>query len=342
MGGAIDLRSDTVTQPSPAMREAMMAAEVGDDVLDGDPTTRRLEAEVAQLLGMEAALFFPSGTQANQAAVWVHAERGTEVVLEAQAHLIDYEMGALAGLSGLQARPVNTDDGILTAHAVRDAWRQGSRYVPRISLLAAENTHNASGGKIMRPHVWDGLVAEAREWGVPLHLDGARLWHAAVALELPPARLARGADSVMVSLSKGLGCPVGSCLAGSRAFIERAWEARKRLGGGMRQTGILAAAGLFALRHNLPRLADDHANAELLGDRLAGHDAVRPLPPETNIVMLELLDPNVTADTAIPRLEAAGVRLVRFGSRRLRAVTHLDVSRADVIRAAELIGRTLS
>jgi threonine aldolase len=343
MGGApIDLRSDTVTRPTPAMRRAMAEAEVGDDVLDGDPTTRRLETRIAELLGMEAALFFPSGTQANQTALWVHTEPGTEVLLEADSHIVHFEKAALAALAGAQVRPVAAPDGVLTAELVREAWRRPSPHLPRVAALAAENTHNAAGGRVMRPSVWDGLVAQAGEWGVPLHLDGARLWNAAAALEAAPARLARGAASVMVSLSKGLGCPVGSCLAGDRAFIEQAREVRRRLGGGMRQSGILAAAGLYALEHHLPRLGDDHAHAELLAERLDGHPGVRPLPPETNIVMLDLTRRDPTAEAAVSRLAAAGVLLVPFGERRLRAVTHLDVSREDVLRAAAVIADVLS
>lgn len=336
----IDLRSDTVTRPSPGMRRAMVDAEVGDDVLDGDPTTRQLEQRIALLLGMEAALFFPSGVQANQVAMWLHGEPGTEVILDADAHLVHYEMAALAGLSGVQIRPVATGDGLLSAELARSALRSGP-YVPRVSALAAENTHNAAGGKIMLPAVWDGLVDLARELGLPLHLDGARLWHAAVALDLPPARLTQGASSVMVSLSKGLGCPVGSCLAGPAAFIAQAWEVRRRFGGAMRQTGILTAAGLFALDRNLSRLADDHANAAFLAERLKHHPVLRPGEPDTNIVMLDVVGSEETADSVLERLSAAGVLLVRFGPKRLRAVLHLDVSRDDVARAADIIERVL-
>lgn len=338
--GAIDLRSDTVTKPSDAMRRAMTDAEVGDDVLDGDPTTRRLEARIAELLGLEAALFFPSGVQANQAAILLLGERGTELVLEADAHHVHYELAGVAALAGVQIRPVATPDGILTAELACAAWRSG-RYVPRISAIAAENTHNAAGGRVMSTAVWDGLTTLAAERGVPIHLDGARLWNAAVALDAPPARLARGATTVMVSLSKGLGCPVGSCLAGSRAHIEQAWQIRKRLGGGMRQTGILAAAGLYALDHHLDGLAADHANARLLAERLEGHAAVRPLRPETNIVMLDLLAPAAAARDAVRRLAERGVLLVAFGERRLRAVTHRDVSRDQIEHAARVIAKTL-
>ncbi len=336
----IDLRSDTVTRPSLEMRRRMAEAEVGDDVPDGDPTTRRLEERVADVLGCEAALFFPSGVQANQTGIWLNTEPGTELILEANAHLVHYEIAGVAALAGVQIRPVTTPDGVLTPELVRAAWRPTSPHVPRISAVAAENTHNAAGGKMMPLEVWDGLVALTREQGVPLHLDGARLWHAAAALGVPPARVARGATTVMASLSKGLGCPVGSCLAGGGDLIARGREVRKRLGGGMRQSGILAAAGLYALEHNLERLAQDHANAKLLAERLAGHAAVRPLTPDTNIVMLDLVGHD-TADTALPKLAEAGVLLVPFGPARLRAVTHLDAPREDVLRAAEVIAAVL-
>lgn len=338
----IDLRSDTVTRPSASMRRAMAEAEVGDDVLDGDPTTRRLEERIADLTGCEAALFFPSGVQANQTAIWLHAERGTEVMLEATAHLVLYEMAAVAGLAGAQIRPVRTPDGILTAALLRDAWPAASPHVPRLSTLAVENTHNAAGGRVMPLPVWEEVVALVAERGVRLHLDGARLWHAAVAQGLSPAQLARGASSVMVSLSKGLGCPVGSCLAGSAAFIEAAREVRRRFGGAMRQSGILAAAGLHALDHHLDRLAEDHANARLLADGLSGHPHLHPLPPDTNIVMLDLVGDGMTAEKALPLVTDAGVLLVPFGPRRLRAVTHLDVSAADVRRAADVLATVLA
>jgi threonine aldolase len=342
MTAPIDLRSDTVTRPSPAMRRAMAEAEVGDDVLDGDPTTRRLERRVAELLGMDEALFFPSGTQANQTGIALATRPGTELLVEANAHLVHYEIAGVAALAGVQIRPVTTPDGLLTADLLRGALRPPSPHVPRASAVALENTHNAAGGKVMPAAVLAANVAVAEGAGLPVHLDGARLWNAAAALGVPPARLTPGVASVMVSLSKGLGCPVGSCLAFPRAQRERAWEVRKRLGGGMRQSGILAAAGLYALEHNLPRIADDHANAKLLAERLAKCPAVRPLAPETNIVMIDLVRPGDTAATVIPRLAAAGVLVVPFGTKRLRAVTHLDVTRDDIDRAASLITTTLT
>jgi len=338
---AIDLRSDTVTRPSAAMRRAIADAEVGDDVLDGDPTVRRLEQRVAELVGMEDALFFPSGTQANQTGVALCAERGTELVLEANAHLVHYELAGVALIAGVQIRPVTTPDGVLTATLARAALRPASPDLPRSSAIAVENTHNAAGGKVMRPEVMAGIAALAREAGLRLHLDGARLWNAAVALATPPATLTRGATTVMVSLSKGLGCPVGSCLAFARELRPRAWEMRKRLGGGMRQSGMLAAAGLYALEHNLQRIGDDHANAKRFAELLSACPAVRPSAPQTNIVMLDLVRDDDTADRVIPRLAERGVLVVPFAAKRLRAVTHLDVSRADVERAAGVIAEVL-
>jgi threonine aldolase len=335
----IDLRSDTVTRPSAAMRRAMAEAEVGDDVLDHDPTTLRLEERVAGLLGKEAALFFPSGTQANQSGIRLVTKPGTELLLEANAHLLHYEIAGLADISRVQIRPVATPDGVLTAELLRAALRPASPHVPRISAIAIENTHNAAGGKVMPVAVADGIGALARERTLPLHLDGARLWNAAAALSVPPARLAAPATTVMVSLSKGLGCPVGSCLAFPQAARDDVWEIRKRLGGGMRQSGVLTAAALWALDHNLGRLAEDHANAKRLADGLTGHPAVRPLAPETNIVMLDLT--RDLADAVIPKLAARGVLVTAFGPRRLRAITHLDVSAEDVERAIAVIAEVL-
>jgi threonine aldolase len=335
----IDLRSDTVTRPSPAMRRAMAEAEVGDDVLEHDPTTLRLEQRVAELLGKEAALFFPSGTQANQSGIRLLTRPGTELLLEANAHILTYEIAGVAANSLVQVRPVQTPDGVLTAELLRAALRPASPHYPRVSAMAIENTHNAAGGKVMPVAVADAVGRLAREVPLPLHLDGARLWNAAAALGVPPARLAAPATTVMVSLSKGLGCPIGSCLAFPEAARADVWEIRKRFGGGMRQSGILTAAGLYALEHNLSRLAEDHANAKRLAAGLAGHPAVRPLAPETNIVMLDLT--GVMADAVIPKLAERGVLVTAFGPTRLRAITHLDVSAQDVERAIEIISEVL-
>jgi threonine aldolase len=338
-GTMIDLRSDTVTKPSAAMRKAMAEAEVDDDLLDGDPTTRRLEAKVAHLLGKEAALFFPSGTQANQVAVHVLAPRGTETIVEADAHIRHFEKAAAAVLSGVQLSPVSGSGGVLSSQQVAAAIRTGSVFLPRTSLIAIENTHNAAGGRVTPPEVVDAICAVAREHGVPVHVDGARLWNAAVGAGVPPARLVKDATTVMVSFSKGLGCPVGSCLAGPRAVMEEAWHARARFGGGMRQSGILTAACWYALEHNLARLGEDHVHARLLADRVAGCAGFTVVPPETNIVMLDLV--RLTSDEAIARLAAAGVKVSRFGPRRVRAVTHLDLTAKDVEAAAEVIGTVI-
>ena len=339
MAAPIDLRSDTVTRPSPAMRRAMADAEVGDDVLDHDPTTLKLEERIAGLLGKEAALFFPSGTQANQTGIRLISAPGTELLLEATAHLLTYEIAGIAANSLVQVRPVATPDGVLTADLLRAALRPKSPHYPRVSAMAIENTHNAAGGKCMPVAVAEGIGALAREVNLPLHLDGARLWNAAAALGVPPARLAAPATTVMVSLSKGLGCPVGSCLAFPKAARDEVWEIRKRFGGGMRQSGILTAAGLYALDHNLGRLAEDHANAKRLAKGLAGHPAVKPLAPDSNIVMLDLT--RHLADDVIPKLAEKGVLVVAFGPKRLRAITHLDVGAKDIERAIETIAAVL-
>ncbi len=337
----IDLRSDTVTKPSAAMRRAMAEAEVGDDVLDGDPTTRRLEDRVAELLGKHDALFFPTGTQANQAALWLVTRPGTELVVEADAHIVNYEMAGVAALAGVQIRPVATSDGLLTVELVRAAMRPASPHLPRVSAITIENTHAAGGGRVMRPEVADGIGRLAAEHDLPLHLDGARLWNAAAALDVPLARLAAPGDTVMVSFSKGLGCPIGSALAFNGITRADAWEVRRRLGGGLRQSGILAAACLYALDHNLSRLADDHANARRLADALAGHPAVRLVPPDSNTVMLDLVRDRDTADDVIRRLAERGLLVAPYGPKRLRAVTHLDVSTSDIEQAARIVAEAL-
>jgi threonine aldolase len=323
------------------MRRAMADAEVGDDVLDGDPTTMRLEARLAELLGKGDALFFPTGTMANQAGIILATRPGTELLLEANAHLVHYEIAGVAALAGVQIRPITTPDGVLTADLVRAALRPDSPHEPRPSAIAIENTHNAAGGRVMPLATAAAIGALAREQQLPLHLDGARLWNAAAALGVPPAEVARPATTVMVSFSKALGCPVGSALAFPKAARRDVWEIRKRLGGGMRQSGILAAAALYALDHNLARIAEDHANAGRLAAALAGHPHVRPLPPDSNIVMLDLLREADSAETVVPTLAALGVRVGKWGPKRLRAVTHLDVSAADVDRAAAVIADVL-
>jgi threonine aldolase len=334
----IDLRSDTVTRPTVAMRRAMAEAEVGDDVLDGDPTVRRLEARVATLLGKEAGLFFPSGTMANQTALWVHTVPGTEVLLDANAHIIHWEMAGAAALAGVQVRPVSPGEGrlVVSARDVEASLRPVSPHAPLATLICVENTHNGAGGKVTRLEELAAIRALAEANRLPVHMDGARLWNAHVATGTPLADFGATAHTVMLSFSKGLGCPVGAILVGDEATMRRAHMVRKRLGGGMRQCGILAAAALHALDVHLERLAEDHANARLLAEVLALAPAVKVVSPDTNIVMIDLPD-GVTSTAIVDRARLEGVWITPWSASRLRAVTHLDVDAAAVARAADVV-----
>lgn len=338
---AIDLRSDTVTKPTPAMRAAMAAAEVGDDERDGDPTTRRLEQRVAALLGKEDALFFPSGVMANQAAVWIQAPRGTEVLADVDAHIVHSEIAGVAALSGAQILPVVPAGLVTSADDLRRTFRARSRYYPAPSLVCVENTHNGAGGKLTDLAELRAIRGVADEHGVPLHLDGARLWNATVATGIPLAELAQPADTVMVAFSKGLGAPVGAALAGTRTAMERAWTARKLFGGAMRQSGILAAAALFGVEHHLTRLAEDHENARLIARMLGGIDGASIVPPDTNILMIDLA-PSLPASTVVERAAREGVLVAEWTATRIRIVTHLDVSTADCRRAADVLAQILA
>jgi threonine aldolase len=331
---SIDLRSDTVTRPGAAMRQAMAQAEVGDDVLDGDPTVALLQERVCELLGTDRALYFPSGTMANQAALWLLGTRGTEVLLDAEAHIAHWELAGAAALAGLQLRPVRGDGLVMDAAALRRTIRPSSPHAPRATLVCVENTHNGAGGVVTPLAELRAIREVAREHGLPVHMDGARLWNAAVATGTPLADFAGCADTVMVSFSKGLGAPVGAVLAGSAGAMAHGWEVRKRLGGGMRQSGILAAAALHGLEHHMGRLAEDHANARLLADRVDGVGGARVVPPDTNIVMVDLPD-GVSAPDVVARMAERGVRITAWSPTRIRAVTHLDVSRSDVESAAD-------
>ncbi|MEX2609874.1 MAG: GntG family PLP-dependent aldolase [Gemmatimonadota bacterium] len=342
MSTPVDLRSDTVTRPTPGMRAAIAAAEVGDDALGEDPSVQALEARVAAVLGKEAALFFPSGIMANQAALAVLGRPGTEAVAEARAHVIDWELGAAAMLSGIQLRPVPTEDGVLRAAAVEAAIRPDFARQLRTSLICLENTHNGAGGRIQPLEVTAEVRALANRLGLPVHLDGARLWNAAVASGQEPARYAEHADTVMVALSKGLGCPVGSLLAGRVGDIDRAREVRRRLGGSMRQAGILAAAGLYALDHHMERLAEDHRRARALAEAAGELTALRVVAPDTNIVMLDVEPPGLDAAEVVRRVAEHGVRLIAFTPRRVRAVTHLDVDDQGIDRAIEALRKALA
>ncbi|MEX2581656.1 MAG: GntG family PLP-dependent aldolase, partial [Gemmatimonadota bacterium] len=282
----VDLRSDTVTRPSAEMRRVIVEAEVGDAVLGDDPTATELEQVAAELLGKEAALFFPSGTMANQTAVLVQSRPGTEVLLDAGAHLFHYEEAAAAAWAGVQLRGVASDRGVPDIETVSGAFRPASPYVPEASLYCIENTHNSGGGRVVPLDLVARISEIARGNGVAVHMDGARLPNAAVSHGIPMRKWAEHVDTVMVSLSKGLGAPIGSVLAGSDEVMRRAWRVRRRLGGGMRQVGLIAAAGLYALRHNLDRLADDHRRAMRLASLAAEIPGITVGEPETNIVML--------------------------------------------------------
>lgn len=337
----VDLRSDTVTRPTAEMRAVMAAAEVGDDQLEGDPTTRRLEARTAELLGKEAALFFPSGIMANQTALAVLGGPGDEIIVEGGAHVLHYEGAAASAIAGLQLNPVFTLDGRLTADLARPAVRPHSRYLPRTVAVAVENTHLASGGTVMPEEDGLGIRELADQAGLFVHMDGARLWNACAASGRAPAEIARPADSVMVCYSKGLGAPVGSALAGPADFMEEAWRVRRRLGGSMRQSGIVAAGALHALDHHLDRLVTDHENATLLAESLAGIPGLEVVPPETNVVMIDLGPGSPDPEAVLSSLRARGVLLTPFGGLRLRAVTHMDVDSRGVARAAEVLREVL-
>ncbi len=333
----VDLRSDTVTRPSPEMRQVIAEAEVGDAVLGDDPTVAELERFAAELLGKERALFFPSGIMANQTAIMVHAAPGTEAVIDAGGHILNWEEGGAAAWGGVQLHAVSTPDGLLTPETVAAAIRAPSPYLPQTSLLCLENTHNSAGGRVLPLAQMRAVAEVARERGVAVHLDGARLPNAAIATGLPMRAWAEHADTVMVSLSKGLGAPVGSVLAGTDEALQRAWRVRRRMGGGMRQAGLLAAAGLYALRHNLERLADDHRRARQLARHAGEIPGLTAVEPDTNIVMVELTDPQLEPATLLAELERRGVRMTQFGPRRLRAVLHLDVDDRGVEHAIETL-----
>ena len=337
---AIDLRSDTVTRPTPGMRRVIADAAVGDDHLDGDPTTRRLEERIAELLGKDAALFFPSGTMANQCAIAVHTRPATELLVDRDAHVVHREMAGAAANSGVQLRLIESTTRTVTADDLRRAFRPPSRYAPPPSLIIVENTHNGAGGVVTPIDELRAIAAVARERMVPIHLDGARLWNAAAATGTPLADFAACGDTVMVSFSKGLGAPVGSALAGPRSVIETAWMTRMRLGGALRQSGVLAAAALYGIEHHRERLAEDHAHAAALARAVDGVGEARVVPPDTNIVMIDLVD--ARAEAVARAAARRGVLVSVWTPTRLRAVTHLDITAAHVTSAAEVLADILA
>lgn len=331
MAAVIDLRSDTVTRPTPAMRKAMAEAEVGDDVLDGDPTVRRLEETVAAMLGKPKGLFFPTGTMANQAALWLLGESGTEVYCHDDSHIVNWEIAGTAALAGLQVRLVRGAP-VLDPDALRAAFRPASPHAPRATLVCAENTHNGAGGMVTPLATLQKIRDVAAEQGLPLHLDGARLWNAHAATGTSLKDFAACAETVMCSFSKGLGAPVGAILVGGERAMRRAWEVRKRLGGGMRQSGILAAAALHGLEHHLPRLGEDHRRAQALAAGLGGIADLSVVSPDTNIVMVDL-PRRLDAFAVVARAREAGVLVTPWNATRIRAVLHLDVDDAALATA---------
>lgn len=336
----IDLRSDTVTRPTPVMRQVIAEAEVHDDVIDVDPTVDRLQQKTAELLGKEAALFMPSGSMTNQIAIRIHCDRGDEFLCEADCHVYNFEQAAFAQLSGLVARTVAGEGGVLQPEQLVSLIRPANDHMVRTRLVTLENTHNRAGGRIQPLETVRTICDWAHENGLKTHLDGARLWNAAVATGVDERTWATGFDSVSVCFSKGLGAPVGSCLAGSAEFIRQARRARKLFGGGMRQAGILAAGALYALDHHRDRLAEDHAHAQRLATAIRESPSLQlnAAGVDTNIVIFHVDRRWGPAAEFVERLAAAGVQSAAFGPQSIRLVTHLDVDRSDIDVACQAIG----
>ncbi|MGF1521048.1 MAG: low-specificity L-threonine aldolase [Leptolyngbyaceae cyanobacterium] len=333
----IDLRSDTVTQPTPAMRQAIAQAVVGDDVLGDDPTVNELEETVAALLGKEAAVYMPSGTMTNQVALRTQTEPGDEIVLESQAHIYYYEAGAPAALAGVMCRLVEGDRGIFTAADLQAVLRPEDEHFPRTQLVCLENTHNRGGGRIFPLATIQEIAQLCQAQGLKLHLDGARFWNACVATGIPEAEYAAPFDTVSVCFSKGLGAPVGSALVGPTELMQRARRFRKMFGGAMRQAGILAAGALYAVQHHRDRLAEDHANAQRLATGLQQIDGIliNPADVQTNLVYFQT--PDVSAAALAEKLTVKGVGVLSTGTHTLRAVTNLMVSQSDIDEALNRI-----
>jgi threonine aldolase len=332
----VDLRSDTLTLPTSAMREAMARAEVGDDVWEEDPTVQRLEAMAAGLLGHEAGLFVASGTMGNLVSVLAQTRPGQEIVLDADSHIFNYEAAGAAVIGGLQTRPLRTERGFLSPDQVAEAIRPANIHLPPTGLVCVENTHNRHGGTLCTPEEISAVAAVAHGAGVPVHLDGARLFNAAVALGRPARDFAALADSVTFCVSKGLAAPVGSVVCGPRDFVARARRVRKMLGGGMRQVGVLAAAGIVALEQMVDRLAEDHANARRLAAGLAALPRIRLdlARVETNIVIFSVDRPG-GVETLVAGAAARKVKIHGLGPTSIRCVTHKDIDEADIDRALQ-------
>jgi len=340
----IDLRSDTVTKPTPAMRRAMMEAEVGDDVYGEDPTVNRLEQRAAEITGKEAALFVPTGTMGNTIAVKLLTEHGQEVIADSRAHMLDYELSMVAWFSGCVIRAIQTEDGILSWEQVRRQIKPLSPYSAPTGLVEIENPHNMWGGTIYPMSTIREICDGAHERGVPVHLDGARIFNAASAMGIPVREIAASADTVMFCLSKGLGAPAGSLLSGPAKLIAKGRLYRKRLGGGMRQVGVLAAAGLVALDESPRRLFDDHCNAKFLAEGLARIPGIQidPRRVATNIVVFDVSETGIAPAEISARLKQRGVLLNPINERQMRAVTHYDVDRQACAQALEALADAIS
>jgi threonine aldolase len=341
--GVIDLRSDTVTQPTDEMRAAMAAAPVGDDVFGEDPTINALESLAAEMVGKDAAVFVPSGTMGNLIAMMAHTQKGDAVILEAESHTYRFEVGGVAAVAGVLPIPLEGVRGYITPGMLRAAVRGPNIHIAPARLVCLENTHNRSGGTPFGPDEMDAVTGAAREMGLAVHLDGARIFNAAIACGVPAAALTRGVDSVMFCVSKALSAPVGSLVCGSRPFVERARRFRKMVGGGMRQAGIIAAAGIVALRTMVDRLAEDHENARRLGEELAGVQGLRVDPEQvrTNMVVVELAPPRSAGDVA-ERLRAEDVLVSVIGPAAFRLVTHRHITRALVDSAVASFRKVLA
>ncbi len=337
----VDFRSDTVTKPTQEMREAMYRAEVGDDVYEEDPTVRRLEELGAARTGFEAGLFVASGTMGNLVALLTHTQKGDEVFLEEQSHIYYYEVAGLAALAGVLPRLIPAKRGLLTPQLIKEYYRPANIHYPNPALLCLENTHNRGGGSVMRPQEMAGLVETARELGLKIHVDGARIFNAAVACECDVRELTKGADSVQLCLSKGLAAPMGSLLVGSADFIRKARKYRKMVGGGFRQIGIMAAAGIVALEKMVDRLAEDHRLAAKLAGGLAetGYLHVKSEEVETNMVVAYLNTERIDAANFVVQLAEAGIKINAYGGNRLRFVTHKDINEDDIEYALKVIAK---
>jgi threonine aldolase len=343
MTRCVDLRSDTVTKPVEGMREAIAAAEVGDDVYDEDPTVKKLQTMSAELTGHEAALFFPTGSMANQTAINIHTKPGDEVICEEQGHIYNYEMATMSAFSGTIPRPVPGENGFLTAKLVEKNIRPSIYYRPDTGLVSLENTHNLRGGRIHPQDQVEEIIAFCHARGIPVHLDGARVFNAAVASCKPVSELTSSFDSVMFCVSKGLGAPIGSMLCGSTKFIERAWAVRKMFGGGMRQVGVLAAAGLYALEHHVDRLAEDHQRARKLAAALSAKDFIHiePEQVETNIIVFKVNLEIMNAQQFVEKMSQQNILCGAFDEETVRMVTHLHISDSDVEYVLDVVANKL-